>query len=104
MPDPGHARVELFISDQGKKDWIRPEYNAQSVLKREIKVEHSGEYDVGFGVLTAWAAGGGPGANGCFLRSFKLEQVAVEELMRQSTRAPARPARSPGSTRRRSGR
>ena len=77
-PDPGHARVELFLSDQGQKDWIRPEYNAQSVLKREIRVEHSGEYDVGFGVLTVFAPGGGPGANGCFLRSFKLERVEVE--------------------------
>ena len=84
-PDPGHARVELFLGEQGKKEWQRPKYNDQATLQQTFTVEKAGEYDAGFGLLTVFAPGGGPGANGCFLRSFTVEQIETV----QETPAPA---------------
>lgn len=78
-PDPKHAQVELFISDQGKEAWFTPALDAQNTLQREFQFTEAGEYDVGFGVLTVFPPDSGPGANGCFLQSFSLERVAVEE-------------------------
>lgn len=74
-PDPGHARVELFVGERGREQWLRPNYHGQSLLEREFTIETAGEYEVGFGILTVYAAGGSPGANGCFLRSFTVEPV-----------------------------
>ena len=74
-PDPGHARVELFLGERGREVWLRPTYNGPNKLQAEFTVEEAGEYELGFGILTVFAAGGSPGANGCFLRSFGVERV-----------------------------
>jgi murein DD-endopeptidase MepM/ murein hydrolase activator NlpD len=76
-PDPGHARVELFLGQQGRQEWQRPPYADRAVLTREFVVEQPGAYQAGFGVLTVFAPGGGPAANGCFLRGFTLERVVT---------------------------
>jgi GH25 family lysozyme M1 (1,4-beta-N-acetylmuramidase) len=73
--DPGHARVELFLDEAGKEIWLRPEYSDQSTLQKTFTVEEAGEYEAGFGILTVFAPGDKPGANGCFLRSFTLARI-----------------------------
>ncbi len=95
--DPQHARVELFLGEQGLQAWQIPNFDDQSILQSEIKVDQSGKYDVGFGILTVFAPGGGEGANGCWLRSFTLERIDVQATKPQSgdiagregTRTPA---------------
>ncbi|MGD8806418.1 MAG: GH25 family lysozyme, partial [Chloroflexota bacterium] len=52
-----------------------------SILQKTFTVEEAGEYEAGFGILTVFAPGDKPGANGCFLRSFTLERI-------ESTGAP----------------
>lgn len=74
-PDPNHARVELFLGERGRETWLRPNYSGQKKLQAEFTVEVAGEYELGFGILTVFAAGGSPGANGCFLRSFVVKRV-----------------------------
>ena len=74
-PDPGHARVELFLGERGREVWLRPNYNRPNELQAEFTVEVAGEYELGFGILTVFAVGGSPGANGCYLRSFVVEWV-----------------------------
>ena len=75
-PDPAHARVELFSQGAGHEEWLRPAFNEASQHSREFTVDSTGEVEVGFGILTVFAPGGGPAANGCFIRSFSLEKVS----------------------------
>jgi GH25 family lysozyme M1 (1,4-beta-N-acetylmuramidase) len=77
-PDKRHAQVELFLADQGQEDWLTPNFMGRSVLTREFQVDSAGEFDVGIGILTAFAKGSGKAANGCFLRAITLEQVETE--------------------------
>jgi hypothetical protein len=74
-PDLEHARIELFVGNQGRENWLSPTFNAQSILQQQFEVEKAGAYDVGFGILTVFATGSAPGANGCFLRSFTVERM-----------------------------
>ncbi|MGD2078715.1 MAG: GH25 family lysozyme, partial [Chloroflexota bacterium] len=73
--DPGHARAELFVGEEGQEAWLRPNYADQSTLQKTFTIDKAQEYDAGFGILTVFAPGDKPGANGCFIRSFTLDQV-----------------------------
>jgi len=74
--DPQHGQIELFIGEQGIDDMIDIALIGDNHIVREFTVT-GGEYEVGYGLLSRWAAGGGTA--GFFLKGFSIEKITETE-------------------------